>query len=103
QAFIDHAAFQCGYCTPGMIMAATALLRDNPDPTRDEVVEGIEGNLCRCTGYVPIVDAILDAARVMRGEPALGAGFETIGASGPPGALAIAVGMEPKATLEVDE
>jgi carbon-monoxide dehydrogenase small subunit len=62
QAFIDHAAFQCGYCTPGMLMAATALLADNPNPTREEVVAGIEGNICRCTGYVPIVDAILQAA-----------------------------------------
>jgi carbon-monoxide dehydrogenase small subunit len=62
QAFIDHAAFQCGYCTPGMLMAATALLAENPQPTRDEVVAGIDGNICRCTGYVPIVDAILQAA-----------------------------------------
>jgi carbon-monoxide dehydrogenase small subunit len=62
QAFIDEAAFQCGFCTPGMVMAATALLADNPAPTRDEVVAGIEGNLCRCTGYVPIIDAVLAAA-----------------------------------------
>jgi carbon-monoxide dehydrogenase small subunit len=65
QAFIDHAAFQCGFCTPGMLMTATALLADNPSPTREEVVAGLEGNLCRCTGYVPIVDAILTAAAVM--------------------------------------
>jgi carbon-monoxide dehydrogenase small subunit len=63
QAFIDAAAFQCGFCTPGMLMAATALLTDNPTPTRDEVVAGIGGNLCRCTGYVPIVDAVLAAAK----------------------------------------
>jgi carbon-monoxide dehydrogenase small subunit len=63
QAFIDKAAFQCGFCTPGMLVAATALLADNPSPTRDEIVEGLEGNLCRCTGYVPIVDAILAAAK----------------------------------------
>ncbi len=62
QAFIDRAAFQCGFCTPGMIMAATALLAENPRPTREDVVAGLEGNLCRCTGYVPIVDAVLDAA-----------------------------------------
>ena len=62
QAFIDEAAFQCGFCTPGMVMAATALLTDNPTPTRAEVVAGIEGNLCRCTGYVPIIDAVLAAA-----------------------------------------
>ncbi len=59
QAFIDHAAFQCGFCTPGMLMAATALLDEQPQPTRDDVVDGLEGNLCRCTGYVPIVDAVL--------------------------------------------
>jgi len=61
QAFIDRAAFQCGFCTSGMLMAATALLDDNPAPSRDEVVHGLEGNLCRCTGYAPIVDAVLDA------------------------------------------
>jgi carbon-monoxide dehydrogenase small subunit len=62
QAFIDHAAFQCGFCTPGMLMAATALLEDQPNPTRDEVISGLEGNLCRCTGYAPIVDAVLAVA-----------------------------------------
>jgi carbon-monoxide dehydrogenase small subunit len=62
QAFIDHAAFQCGFCTPGMIVTATALLSENPAPTRDEVVAAIDGNLCRCTGYVPIIDAVLAAA-----------------------------------------
>jgi carbon-monoxide dehydrogenase small subunit len=62
QAFIDHAAFQCGFCTSGMLMAATALLDENPSPSRDEVVHGLEGNLCRCTGYAPIVDAVLQAA-----------------------------------------
>jgi len=64
QAFIDHAAFQCGFCTPGMLMAATALLEDMPDPSREEVIEGLEGNLCRCTGYAPIIDAVLAAAAV---------------------------------------
>lgn len=63
QAFMDHAASQCGYCTPGFIMAAKALLDTNPQPTRDEIVAGISGNLCRCTGYYQIVDAIEDAAR----------------------------------------
>lgn len=63
QAFIDGFAAQCGFCTPGMLMAATALLRRNPNPSRDEVIEAISGNLCRCTGYEPIVDAILEAAR----------------------------------------
>jgi aerobic carbon-monoxide dehydrogenase small subunit len=62
QAFVDQAAFQCGFCTPGMLMAATALLEENPRPTRDEVVQALEGNLCRCTGYAPIVAAVLAAA-----------------------------------------
>ncbi len=62
QAFIDHAAFQCAFCTSGMLMTATALLEENPAPTREEVVTGLEGNLCRCTGYAPIVDAVLAAA-----------------------------------------
>jgi carbon-monoxide dehydrogenase small subunit len=63
EAFLDHYAVQCGFCTPGMIMTAKALLDENPDPTEDEVREGIHGVLCRCTGYVRIVDAILAAAK----------------------------------------
>ncbi|MDG4825322.1 (2Fe-2S)-binding protein [Asanoa sp. WMMD1127] len=66
QAFLDGFATQCGFCTPGMIMSAEALLARNPDPTRDEVNEAISGNVCRCTGYAPIVDAILDAAQRRR-------------------------------------
>ncbi|MEM1131087.1 MAG: (2Fe-2S)-binding protein [Pseudomonadota bacterium] len=62
QAFMEGFAAQCGYCTPGMLMAAKALLNRTPNPTRDEVIEAISGNLCRCTGYEPIVDAILAAA-----------------------------------------
>ncbi|HEY3523947.1 MAG TPA: (2Fe-2S)-binding protein [Candidatus Limnocylindrales bacterium] len=62
QAFIDRAAFQCGFCTSGMLMAATALLEDVPSPTAEQVVHGLEGNLCRCTGYAPIVEAVLEAA-----------------------------------------
>ncbi|MEK6720502.1 MAG: (2Fe-2S)-binding protein [Chloroflexota bacterium] len=62
QAFIDHAAFQCGFCTPGMLMAATAILEEHPRPSRDQVVHGLEGNLCRCTGYEPIIEAVLAAA-----------------------------------------
>ncbi len=61
-AFMDHFAAQCGYCTPGMLVSAKALLARNPRPTRDEVIEAISGNLCRCTGYEPIIAAILDAA-----------------------------------------
>lgn len=62
QAFMEHFAAQCGYCTDGMLMSATALLRANPRPTREEVVEAISGNLCRCTGYEAIIAAILSAA-----------------------------------------
>jgi len=62
EAFMDRFAAQCGYCTPGMLMAAKALLDRNPRPTRDEVIEGISGNICRCTGYEPIIAAILDVA-----------------------------------------
>ena len=62
QAFMEGFAAQCGYCTPGMLMAAKALLDRNPRPSREEVVEAISGNLCRCTGYEPIVEAILAAA-----------------------------------------
>ncbi|MGH2915240.1 MAG: (2Fe-2S)-binding protein [Solirubrobacteraceae bacterium] len=62
EAFWNNHGLQCGYCTPGMIMAATALLADNPHPTEAEVRHGLEGNLCRCTGYHNIVKAVLDAA-----------------------------------------
>jgi carbon-monoxide dehydrogenase small subunit len=61
-AFMDHFAAQCGFCTPGMLTAARALLAKNPHPSRDEVVEAISGNICRCTGYEPIIAAILAAA-----------------------------------------
>jgi aerobic carbon-monoxide dehydrogenase small subunit len=63
EAFWNDHALQCGYCTPGMIMAAAGLLADNPNPTEDEVRHGLEGNLCRCTGYHNIVKAVLDAAK----------------------------------------
>lgn len=62
QAFIDKGAVQCGYCTPGMILSAKALLDENPNPTEEEVRAGIAGNICRCTGYVKIVEAILSAS-----------------------------------------
>ena len=68
QAFIDEFAFQCGYCTPGMIMAAKALLDENPDPSREEIIHHMDGNICRCTGYVPIVAAIQRAAGMMSKE-----------------------------------
>jgi carbon-monoxide dehydrogenase small subunit len=68
QAFIDHGALQCGYCTPGMILSARALLDENPDPTDDEIADGLAGNLCRCTGYKKIFEAVHAAAAVMRGE-----------------------------------
>jgi carbon-monoxide dehydrogenase small subunit len=68
EAFFDRFAAQCGYCTPGMIMAAKSLLDRNPDPTRAEIEDALAGNLCRCTGYVPIVEAIEQAAAMMR-EP----------------------------------
>jgi aerobic-type carbon monoxide dehydrogenase small subunit (CoxS/CutS family) len=61
-AFLEHGAIQCGYCTPGMIMAGEALLIDNPMPSREEIREAIAGNLCRCTGYMQIVDAIESTA-----------------------------------------
>lgn len=60
QAFIDNNSFQCGFCAPGVVLAATELLTRNPSPTEDEVKEAISGNLCRCTGYEPIVKAVLD-------------------------------------------
>jgi aerobic-type carbon monoxide dehydrogenase small subunit (CoxS/CutS family) len=66
EAFIDRFAFQCGYCTPGMIVSAKALLEARPDPDAAEVRHWMEGNICRCTGYQTIVDAVLDAAEHMR-------------------------------------
>jgi len=63
QAFHEEHALQCGYCTPGMIMAAADLLKENPHPTEEQVREGLEGNLCRCTGYQNIVRAVLKAAQ----------------------------------------
>ena len=65
-AFVEHTAIQCGYCTPGMLMSALALLRENPNPTRDEIACAISGNLCRCTGYHQIIAAIEDAAAKMK-------------------------------------
>lgn len=69
-AFLKHAAVQCGFCTPGMIIAALGLLRDNPDPSEEDVRWAMSGNLCRCTGYRQIIDAVQEAAAAMRGDPA---------------------------------
>jgi carbon-monoxide dehydrogenase small subunit len=66
RSFIEHGALQCGFCTPGMIMAAKGLLNENPKPTEQEVRQAIAGNLCRCTGYDKIVEAILDAAEKLQ-------------------------------------
>ena len=67
ESFIEKGAVQCGFCTPGMIMTAKYFLDNNPDPTEDEIRKALDGNLCRCTGYVKIIDAIKDAAQKMKG------------------------------------
>jgi len=67
KAFVEKGAIQCGYCTPGMILTAKALLDDNPNPTRDQIKRGISGNLCRCTGYTKIIEAIETAAQQNQG------------------------------------
>ena len=67
QAFQDHHGLQCGFCTPGMIMTSVTLLDRNPSPTREEIVEALSGNICRCTGYEPIIRAVQDAAQRMNG------------------------------------
>lgn len=68
QAFIDKFAIQCGFCSPGMIMSALALLNDNPDPTEAEIRDYMRGNLCRCTGYVKIIDAVNEAKKTYAGK-----------------------------------
>jgi aerobic-type carbon monoxide dehydrogenase small subunit (CoxS/CutS family) len=65
RAFLDHGSYQCGFCTPGMLMSATALLTENPKPTKEEIKEGIDGNICRCTGYNSIIRAV---TAVVKGE-----------------------------------
>jgi aerobic-type carbon monoxide dehydrogenase small subunit (CoxS/CutS family) len=67
QAFIDHDALQCGYCTPGMIMTAAGMLSKNPSLTRDQIIEGLENNLCRCGAHTRIIDAVETAAKEMKG------------------------------------
>ena len=66
EAFVEQGAIQCGFCTPGMVLTAKALLDRNPDPTREEILSGMKGNLCRCTGYVKIVDAVEAAGCLLR-------------------------------------
>lgn len=68
QAFVEIGALQCGFCTPGMIMSAKALLDRNPSPTEEEIKEGISGNLCRCTGYIKIIEAVQAAAKSIGGK-----------------------------------
>ncbi len=68
RAFEEHASLQCGFCGPGSIMSAKALLDENPDPTPQEIRDALAGNLCRCTGYTKMIDAIRDAARELRAE-----------------------------------
>jgi carbon-monoxide dehydrogenase small subunit len=63
EAFIEHSAVHCGFCTPGMLLSAKALLEEKPDPTEEDIRRNISGNLCRCTGYIPIIEAVLDAAK----------------------------------------
>jgi carbon-monoxide dehydrogenase small subunit len=70
EAFSRCHGLQCGFCTPGMIMASVDLLRQIPQPSREQIEEGLEGNLCRCTGYVNIVEAVHEAAQVMQGSQA---------------------------------
>ncbi|PSQ25586.1 (2Fe-2S)-binding protein [Halobacteriales archaeon QS_9_68_17] len=72
-AFVDNSALQCGFCIPGMIMRSKALLEENPDPTETEVREALSDNLCRCTGYKKIVEAVLDAADRMNGDAPMAA------------------------------
>jgi aerobic carbon-monoxide dehydrogenase small subunit len=66
EAFVKHYALQCGYCTPGMVLASYALLRDHPDPSEEKIRKALAGNLCMCTGYVQIVEAVKDAAEKQR-------------------------------------
>jgi aerobic-type carbon monoxide dehydrogenase small subunit (CoxS/CutS family) len=66
QAFIDHTAFQCGFCTPGIIMSAKALLRENPSPTEEEVKEGLSGNFCRCISHYQVVKAVMAASKEVK-------------------------------------
>jgi carbon-monoxide dehydrogenase small subunit len=70
EAFIEHGGFQCGFCTPGMILAAKALLDENPAPSEEELKHFMHGNICRCTGYKKIIESIMSAAKLIRGKRA---------------------------------
>jgi aerobic-type carbon monoxide dehydrogenase small subunit (CoxS/CutS family) len=85
-AFADHGAAQCGYCTPGMLVAAKWLLDRKPDATREEIAEALSGQLCRCTGYLQIYDAVEAAGRALRGEPAPGPKLPAVHRGGAHGA-----------------
>ncbi|HEY6002011.1 MAG TPA: (2Fe-2S)-binding protein [Anaeromyxobacter sp.] len=85
-AFADHGAAQCGYCTPGMLVAAKWLLDRKPDATREEIAEALSGQLCRCTGYLQIYDAVEAAGRALRGEPAPGPKLPAVHRGGANGA-----------------
>ena len=95
QAFHEQHALQCGFCTPGMIMAARALLRDNPQPTDDEARAGIEGNLCRCTGYQNLVNAIRAAASGDVGSATAAEDDRTVGRDPDPDEAEIAAAGRP--------
>ena len=97
EGFRQEHGLQCGYCTPGMIMAATALLADNPDPTREQIREGLEGNLCRCTGYQNIVRAVKAGAQAMRTD-SRGSSSTTGGSMAPAGAGSACAGRVARAT-----
>jgi carbon-monoxide dehydrogenase small subunit len=71
QAFIDHGAVQCGFCTPGMIMSSKAILDENPNATEDEIRHALAGNICRCTGYTQIIEAVEAAGETLRSDQAL--------------------------------
>ena len=68
RAFAECHGLQCGFCTPGMIMATVGMLKDNPNPTEDQIIHGLEGNLCRCTGYINIIKAVKKSAKLLRGK-----------------------------------